>query len=212
MSATPRTTRNPRRRGLSLIEMLVSLAISALLLTGVMVGLDASFYAYAAAAESASTQSSSRLVMQRLIQMIRTATLHDAYDPANVLLTLGQPAAGPVKSVGIQMVTAEGKLLKVWWAVNTAYNNPDVGDLNYSLDGSATTPLLEQVSCQRNGPKPYIFTLASRSSDSGLLLSRATVDLTVNSGADATLTLESVHRSAPPIRLISSTMPRRNMD
>ena len=205
-------TRRRSAAGLSLIELLIALSISALLLTGVMVGIDTSFYAYAAAAESASTQSSSRLVMQRLVQMIRTASLHDAFDPGNAALTLGPASAAPVKSVGIQMMTTNNQLLKVWWAVNAAYHDADLGDLNYSLNGSPTAPLLERVRIQRANTMPYIFTLSSRSSDSGLLLNRATVDITVESGADATLAIESVRGSAPPVRLIASTMPRRNMD
>ena len=42
-----------RSAGLSLVELLVSLAITAMLLTATMVAIDASFQAYAAAAESA---------------------------------------------------------------------------------------------------------------------------------------------------------------
>ncbi len=205
--------RNRRSRGLSLVEMLVALSISALLLVAIMVALNASFYAYATAAESASTQSCSRLVMQRTLQLIRTATLHDAYDPADASVTLAEPGAAPVQCVGIQMVNPAGQLLKIWWTVNATYHDTNLGDLQYSVAGGAATPLLERVHCQRTAQnKPYIFTLASKDSDSGLLLSRATLDITVDCGADATLALEDVRGAAAPIRLVASTDPRKNLE
>ena len=201
-----------RAAGLSIVELLVSLVISALLLTAVTVALNASFHAYATAAESASTQSACRLVMQRTMALIREGTLHDAYDPADATVTLGEPMAAPVQSVGLQMQTPEGEILRIWWQVNAAYNDPDLGDLMYTLDASAAQPLLEQVRAQKNAAdEHYLFTLASKSSDDGLLLSRATLDLSVEPGADATLALESVRGASQAVRLVGSTMPRRNL-
>jgi hypothetical protein len=206
--------RNPRRAaGLSLVEMLVALSISVWLLTAVMVALDASFHAYATAAESASTQSSSRLVMQRVMTMIRSSTLHDAYDPGSATVTLAQPSAPPVQAVGIQMIDAQGRLIKLWWAANAAYGDADLGDISYKADASATQPILEGVRIQRTAANaPYLFTLTSRSSGGGLLLSRATMDLTVEPGADATLALESAQGASAPVRLVASAMPRRNLE
>ncbi len=213
--AHPRFSRQFRRSsaGLSIVELLLALAISALLLTAITAALNASFHAYATAAESASTQSASRLVMQRLLAMIRGGTLHDAYDPDNAGVTLGWPTDPPVQSVGVQLYDLDGQLIRVWWRVNTAYGDADLGDLHYSLNGSAPQPLLERVRVQRtSSSQPYIFTLASRSSDDGLLLKRATVDITVEPGADATLALESVRGTADEVRLVGSTMPRRNLE
>jgi hypothetical protein len=199
--------------GLSIVEMLIALSISAVLLIAVTAAIDVSFYAYASAAESASTQSASRLVMQRLITMIRTTTLHDAYDPADPAVTLADPSQPPVQCVGLEMVDSEWRLTKVWWAVNAAYADADLGDLWYQLEANAGQPMLEQVRIQRtSGGLPYLFTLSSRMSDSGLLLHRATVDLTVEAGADATLALEAYQGAADPVRLIASTVPRKTLD
>ena len=71
-----------RRAGLSLMEMLVSLSIVAVLLTATVTALDASFYAYAAAAESASTHTSARLISHRLLTLIRTSTAHGPLEGA----------------------------------------------------------------------------------------------------------------------------------
>lgn len=201
-----------RGRGLSIIELLLALSISAMVLLSVVVATDVSFYAYASAAESASTQSASRLVMQRLITTIRTTTLHDAYDPNDPAVTLADPAQPPVQSVGIEMVDPDGRLIKVWWLLNADYNDPDLGDLWYQQDANAAQPMLEGVRIQRTavGAQPYIFTLTSRSSDAGLLLNRATIDLTVEPGSDATLAIESYQGAADPVRLVASTVPRKN--
>ncbi|QNN22447.1 hypothetical protein HED60_09225 [Planctomycetales bacterium ZRK34] len=205
---------NPRRAaGLSLVELLIALSISVWLLTAVMVALDASFHAYATAAESASTQSSSRLVMQRVMTMIRSSTLHDAYDPGDASVTLDQPANPPVQCVGIQMIDTQGQLIRLWWAANASYGDADLGDMYYKAGANATQPILESVRIQRTDANdPYLFTLASRSSDGGLLLSRATMDLTVEPGADATLALESAQGVSSAVRLVASAMPRRNLE
>jgi len=208
------TNTNPRRQaGLSLVEALVALAIIASLLTAITVALNASFHAYATASETASTQTGSRMVMHRLIGMIRTARLHDAYDPGDGSVTLALPSQPPVQSVGVQMIDPAGQLLKIWWAVNAPYGDADLGDLWYQIDSSQSAPLLERVRIQRTGQgDPYVFTLASRSEDGGLLLSRATVDLTVEPGADATLALETVKSRSNAVRLVASTVPRRNIE
>ena len=73
---TKNHTRHRRHRGLSLVEMLISLAITGLLLAATMVALDVSFRAYADAAEQASSQAASRMIVNRLITMIRTSTAH----------------------------------------------------------------------------------------------------------------------------------------
>lgn len=73
--------------GLSIVELLISLAITAMLLTATMVAIDASFYAYASAAESASTQTTTRLAVHRLNALIRTSSAHGP-------LEAGLPASG----------------------------------------------------------------------------------------------------------------------
>ena len=204
--------RNPQSRALSIAELLIALAISALILTAVTAALDASFYAYASASGAASTQSSARLVMQRLTTMIRTTTLHDAYDPDDPTVTLADPTQPPVQSVGLKMIDLDGHLLKVWWKHNTTYTDADLGDLWYQYDSNTAQPMLEGIRPQKTtGGLPYVFTLTSQTSDSGLLLKRATVDVTAEPGSDNTFALETYRGAADPIRLIASTAPRRNI-
>jgi hypothetical protein len=152
--------------------------------------------------------------MQRLMAMIRTGALHDAYDPDDDDATLQPPTDGPLYCVGIQLFDFNGNLIRVWWQINASYNEANLGDLWYTQGSSEPAPLLERVTAQLTpeDEEPYIFALTSRYSDGGLLLSRATVDLTVEPGADATLMLEDAQGAAPPVRLVASTMPRKNLD
>jgi len=80
---TPLRHHRSRRRGLrafSLVELMVALAISAILLTASLVALDGSFRAYQRTTEEASTHTVARLAMHRLLATIRTGEAFD-FDP-----------------------------------------------------------------------------------------------------------------------------------
>jgi prepilin-type N-terminal cleavage/methylation domain-containing protein len=68
------------RRGFSLLELMVALAISALLLTAALVALDASFRAYRRTTEEVATHTTARLAMHRLLALVRTGKAFD-FDP-----------------------------------------------------------------------------------------------------------------------------------
>lgn len=215
---TRTTTRRASLRGFTLLELLIGLAISALIATAMAAAVHASFHAYATTAESASAQTSTRLVMQRLLATIRKSTLHDAYDPDQPSLTLVAPgdAAHPLHTVGMEMLQPDGASIRIWWAANEESGDADLGDLWY--DQSTWTSqepilMLRHVRCQRTGAdEPYIFTLAARQTDLGLVLSRATVDLTVEPDEQALTGMESAGAATGAVRLVGSAMPRKSMD
>ena len=101
--------RSARAGGFTLVELLMALAISAVLLTALTVALNASFHAYATAARSASTHASARLVMYRLLGAIRTSSLHEGYDVSTGALGLNAPTADPLRCLGIRMLTSDDK-------------------------------------------------------------------------------------------------------
>ncbi len=209
--------RAKRRRGFTLIELLIAIVIAAVLSLAIAVALNASLMAYGASTESASMQMSGRLVMQKTMAMIRTATLHDAYDPANGTLTLVSPtdANHPLKTVGIEMLTPEGNQIRLWWVVNNAYSDAFMGDLFFEdvTAGSGAQLLVRRVTVQDDGSgNPYLFTLASRTSDFGLLLSRATIDMQLERDDQQTTELQEAGSSVLPLRLVGSTVPRKNME
>ncbi|HEX7010413.1 MAG TPA: prepilin-type N-terminal cleavage/methylation domain-containing protein [Phycisphaeraceae bacterium] len=192
-------SRASRRRGLSLVEMLLSLVITAMLLTATMVAIDASFYAYAAAAQSASTQAATRMVIHRLLTLIRTSTAHgplmpdSSSDPPVVL------NGDTIESHYLELIDPKGNYVRVeyredpheLWLITRPY-------------GSTTEqerPLLGGVTaCQ--------FYAHRRKDDEGVwVLQRGSMDLTVQPDDDNTLDIEKANTE--PIRVIASTMPRK---
>lgn len=188
MHATSR--HSVRRRGVSLIEAIIALAISAILLTATMVATDASFKSYANAAQQASTQSGSRMVMYRLLSIFRNS--RGAFEP------LAGTSPWEVNSTWVEFDDAQGRPVRVEWVQDDQtlvyVENPD------SVDETQSVLLGGVTSAQ--------FTLRSRRSDEGpLVLVRITIDMTVRADDDATLQIEQW--DLPEVRLIASTMPRR---
>lgn len=193
-------TQHRRRRslGLSLVEMLISLAITAMLLTATMVAIDASFQAYAAAAESASTQTSTRLVTHRLLSLMRTSTAHGPLLPETGVDLTGTTLTSPY----IELVDSDGNLIRL------EYDGIDemlyVTVTPYGGSVATREPLLGGVTqCE--------FKLVRRLDDDGVwILDRGTIDFTVQPDEDTSLSLEG--DAATPMRVIASTMPRKLED
>jgi len=198
---TTRITFRPRRKsaGLSLVEMLISLAITAMLLTATMVAINASFIAYASAAESASTQTSTRLVVHRLLTLIRTSTAHgpllpdSANDPPVTL------SGFTLTSNYIDLVDPKGDIIRLTYEEDQ--NMLYVTVTPYGAATATTEPLL-------GGVTDCTFFIQRRLDNDGVwVLDRGTVDFTVQPDDDSSLELEG--GVTPPVRVIASTMPRK---
>ncbi|MEX2214689.1 MAG: prepilin-type N-terminal cleavage/methylation domain-containing protein [Phycisphaeraceae bacterium] len=190
--------RHLRRRGLSMVELLIALAISAMLLTATMVALDASFKAYADSAEQASSQAATRMITHRLLAMIRTSTAHGPLEPDAAAVPPVTITGDTLSSNYVELIDNKGYLIRVeydadkqeLWITST----PPVGT-------SLSEPLI-------GGVTACTFHNERRVNEEGLyVLARTTIDLTVQPGEDATLNLEN--GAATPIRVVASTMPRR---
>lgn len=196
--ATGATRRRPRtaRRGLSLVEMLIALAITSTLLTSVMVALDASFKAYQATTEMSSRQTISRLVMYRILTLLRTGTDFGPY-PANVL-------TDPVlESDYVEFLAPSGDVLRVVYEV-------DERTLFVIVDPAGTNQkevLLTGVQPQYDDDSNRIlpFTLHY---EVGPRLHRATIDMLV--GEDDAMELGIEGHEVTEVRLVSSIMPRND--
>jgi prepilin-type N-terminal cleavage/methylation domain-containing protein len=192
------------RRGFSLIELLVALAIMGTLLTAAMAALDTSFKSYKVTTEGASTHVVARMVMSRIMTMVRTGTQFGPY-PVDPL----DSTQNPVVSDYLEFVTRESgnarTIVRIerrersdsdegpyeLWYVQSDYTNGVRTALN-------ARPLLSRVQEAR-------FTLEY---DVGQNLKRATVDLTIKPTNFQAAAIGG-NIEAPSIRLVSSVNPRR---
>jgi len=201
--------------GFTLVEILIAVAITAMLGLAIAAALRASLMAYGTTARSSSANASARMVMQQTMGLIRTANLHDAYDPNDSGVTLLAPTHPdhPLRTVGVRMFLNDGREIRIWWASAGVDGQPDLGDLWYEQVGSDAQQLADNVICRRTeAGDPYVFTLASRTSETGLLLARATLELTVQPDPESGTNIEQNTARTGRITLVGSTMPRRNLD
>ncbi|MEM9413861.1 MAG: prepilin-type N-terminal cleavage/methylation domain-containing protein [Planctomycetota bacterium] len=201
MRPAPRATRRRRRSvGLSLVEMLISLTITAMLLTAVMVALDASFQAYAAAAESASTQTTTRLIVHRTLTLVRTSTAHGPLVPdSSTTPPVTLDGIRTINSHYLDLVNPKGDLIRLEY--RAAEEMIYVSVTPYGGSVTTTEPLLGGVTaCQ--------FVLTRRLDDDGVwVMERGSMDFTVMPDADTSLAIEG--DGTPPVRVVASTMPRK---
>ena len=178
--------------------MLTALAITAMLLTATMVATDASFKAYAQTVAQASTQAATRMVTHRLMSMVRTSTAHGPLmpDAGAQPITLN---GDTITSNYLELVDSRNNLVRVEYRAQEQELWATITPL---AGGAATSqPLLSGVTdCT-------FFVHRRLDEDNVFVLERATMDLTAQPPADATVELEN---SKPrPVRVVASTMPRQ---
>lgn len=212
------------RPGLSVVELLIALAISAMLLTATMVATDACFKAYADASEQFSTLAASRMVTNRLLAMVRTSTAHGPLVPqAATQVTLTDPDDSSkhyTATIGAVTLDADNVTLHSPYIemLDPTLTDFKIAYLTY-VDSAGTTrhelwlfrtpnggtttaqPLLTDVS-------NCAFTcVRTRTPRNVWYLLRATMDLSVQPGQDNTLAMEN--GTVEPVRFFASTKPRK---
>src|SRR5687767_3233171 len=107
MNLTITRHRRLQRRGFNLVELLIALAITSALLTSVLVALNASFMAYQATTEVASTHTIGRLTVHRILAMIRTGKSFEPNpdNPVDTVLT----------SYSMTFEDTYGQVIKLEW-------------------------------------------------------------------------------------------------
>lgn len=190
-----------RQAGLSLVEMLVSLAITAALLTATMVAIDTSFKAYAIAAESASTQTATRLVVNRVLTMVRTSLAHGP-----LLAETGVTVSNNVvTSPYLELIPPElqsGRLYRL------TYDQTNQEIVLTEIDFSGAAEVVIQTQPVIGGVTDCEFQLLRRRDNDGVwVLERGSIDFTVEADDDSSLDIEV--GDVPPVRVVASTKPRR---
>lgn len=194
--------RHTPRRGFSMIEVLISLTITATLLTATMAALNTSFKSYQVTSEGASTNVVARIVMQRLTAMIRTGDSFGPY-PVNPILTpeltsdyiefvsYRDPSTGTERITRLEKRDGDAETgpFELWYTLSTYVNG------EYQGEEEATLLV---------GLNDVVFTMEY---DVGPRLKRATVDLIIQPDDMQDLAVGS-KLEAPTIRLVASASPR----
>jgi prepilin-type N-terminal cleavage/methylation domain-containing protein len=188
-----------RRRGFNLVELLLALAISAALLTSTMVALDASFMAYQATTELASTHTVARLALHRMMALIRTGQEFGPF-PAD-------PNDSIVATDEIEFLTPDGaggfQVMSLRWVES----DPLLEDnALYIVIAGNSYLLLEGVVPQfdDDGEQVMPFTLEY---ELGRNLHRATIDLLIEPDDNQSTEVDQ-SVGGQRIHLVASAMPR----
>ena len=178
-----------RSRGLSLIEVLIALAISAVLLLATLLALRASFESYRRSAEQVSSSVAGRLVVERTQMLIRGGV-----DFGPLPSSLSHEV---IESDELQIQSANGAWVTIRWDAQT-------NTLRWEQDGDSWV-MLSGVTQSLDGGGPVSpFRLRFRD---GRWLTHATLDLVVDGDAVAETDLDLV--DVPLQRFVGSALPRR---
>lgn len=222
------------RRGLSLIEMMIALTISATLMSATLAALDAMFKGYKQTTESASTHVISRIVMSRLVGMVRTGTGFSPV-PASVL----DEDQNPLAADYFQFVTARDAAnnptqvdrIEYRYPASALVEDPDLdnpphrtwdpqetldedhwpadpGELWYVREDLTTSPpTIVRESQLLSGIRLSVFTLRY---ERGPRLARATFDLLIepNDSVDLTVGTAGDSSTAQTFRMVATAAPR----
>jgi hypothetical protein len=192
-----RKSRIPRRRGIGLVEMLISLTITAALLTATAVAVDTSFRAYQVNQEQSSLNQAARVAMTRMLATIRGTSAHVPYDSyMRTYFQMGYMMSGR----GISMMDDDSNQVDF-------YHDWETQRLIAVHDGTEYT-LLDGVTAFSVNLEPMRSAQAVKTGGSFDLLRRATITMTIQTSATSATSTES--NGSQTMTISGSAMPRRN--
>ena len=189
---------NERRRGVGLVELLITLAITAALLTATAMAVNGAISAYSINAAQSDTMHRSRIALERLSTYIRTSTAHSPFDE-----TLATQFAGgtTVTDTGISL-----------------FDTNDV-ELSFRFDESAGHLLVTENGREHvllRGVQQFNVSMEPMRSASSIKaggghdqLRRATLTLTV--AFDGATTGVRARDAAETVTLSTAVVPRKNI-
>jgi hypothetical protein len=187
-----------RRRGLGLPELLISLAITASLLTATAVALSASTKAYKVNEEQSSLIQRARLTLNRLTATIRVNRLHQPHTPAK----LAQFAGGTtVIDTGIDMYDGKSNTL-------VSFNYDSTTQRVIATVNNKPHILAEGVTQFQITLEPMRSPESIRTGGGWDLLRRATIQMSIRTVARTAVSSETTGTQV--ITLTDAIMPRRN--
>ena len=187
-----------RRRGLGLFELLVSLAISATLLTAVGAALHTATQAYQINQEQSTLTQRARLAMNRMLAEIRNTQLHAPLTASVVTQFAGGVI---VNDIGINMFTNAN--------VPVTYQYDAANQQLLMIDNNVTHVMLHGVTAFQITMQPMQSATSLKTGGPFDLLERATITLTVQTVDHSANATETTNRQS--VTLSSSVMPRKNV-
>ncbi len=177
------------RRGFTVIELLIGMAIAAVLLTGLFASIHSSVDAYERSAADGVNRLTSRLLVERIALLVRTGSSFGPL-PANA-------AINEVESDTIEITTPSGQQITISW------NSTDE-TLEMDVDGVSST-VLGGVTQVTGGTTISPFLLQF---ENGTSLQRVTINLAVTPDPEHATNMDG---EGETVRLTTSVMPRAQL-
>jgi prepilin-type N-terminal cleavage/methylation domain-containing protein len=197
--AAPRPARKScrrARRGLGLVELMISMSIVASLLTATAAAVNAAFLAYEGNQEQASLLSKARVALASISSSVRGTQLHA---PDTAALRVQFAAGQTVTDTGLDMYDDADNLVRFY------YDQPNKKLLVTNPSGTFT--MARGVEAFNVTLEPMRSAASIRTGGSWDLLKRATITVTVRT-ASSTGPGESTGKQT--LTLSGSVMPRKN--
>ena len=177
------------RRGFTVVELLIGVAIASILLTGLFAAIQSSVNAYERSSADGVNRLTSRLIAERIALLVRTSS---TFGPLPAVATENE-----VESDYIEITTPSGQFITITWDnvketlemyVN-GVSSTVLGGVTQLSGGISITPFLLQF-------------------ENGITLKRLTINLAVVPDPDHSTQMDG---SSETIRLTASVIPRAQL-
>ena len=178
------------RRGFTVVELIIGLAITAVLLTGLFSAIQVSVDAYSRSSADGVNRLTSRLLVERIALLVRTGT---TFGPMPASATINE-----VQSDFLEITTPSGQQITITWDGTTDTLEMDVDGISSTVLGGVT---------QMVGGVPITPFLLQF--ENGTTLQRVTINLAVIPDIQYQTSMDD--SSGETIRLTASVMPRAQL-
>lgn len=178
------------RHGFTVVELLVGLAITAVLLTGLFGAIHVSVDAYSRSSADGVNRLTSRLLVERIAILVRTGT---TFGPMPASATINE-----VQSDFLEITTPSGQQITITWDSTTDTLEMDVDGISSTVLGGVT---------QSTGGAPITPFLLQF--ENGTTLQRVTINLAVIPDVQHKTSMDD--NSSETVRLTASVIPRAQL-
>jgi prepilin-type N-terminal cleavage/methylation domain-containing protein len=177
------------RRGFSAVELLIGMAISVVLLTGLCAAIQASVDAYSRSSADGVNRLTSRLLVERIALLVRTGV---TFGPMPSSATINE-----LESDVLELTTPSGQLITITWDSVTE-------TLEMDVDGTSSTVLGGVTQLAGGTPiTPFLLQF-----ENGTTVQRVTINLAVVPDAEHATSMDD---GGETVRLTASVMPRAQL-